>query len=120
MKRYNEGQAGSKYSKISREKQGVVLAGESELTVRVGVIPYLMSLPPTNWPRKKAPIITGKLISCHPSPEKMRQAMTRGTGRWIASIHGKENLRTRLRQYPNGRFKTKTIAATIHNVIRSV
>ncbi len=83
-------------------------------------VAHFTSLPPTNWPRQKAPIIIGKLINCHPSPEKMRQAMTRGTGRWMARIHGRENLRTRLRQMPKGKFRTNTIAATIHNVIRSV
>ena len=70
-------------------------------------------LEPTNWPPKNAPITTGKVISCQPSPEKIRRAITKGTGKWIDRIHCTENFLTLARQYPNGTLKTKTIIATI-------
>lgn len=70
-------------------------------------------LEPTTWPPKNAPTTTGKVINCQPSPEKIRSAITKGTGKWIDRSHCTENFLTLARQYPNGRLKTKTIIATI-------
>jgi hypothetical protein len=40
----------------------------------------------------------GKVPICHPVPENILRATIKGTGRWIASIHGKENFFTEARQ----------------------
>jgi hypothetical protein len=71
------------------------------------------NLPPRNWPVKKAPTITGKVESCQPSPERIRKAMTKGTGVWTARTHGKENFLVPARQKPKGRFRRRTPAATV-------
>jgi hypothetical protein len=65
---------------------------------------------------KNAPIMTGKVESCQPRPDEIRSAITRGTGIWIASSQGRENLMALARQYPKGRFNTATRSATIQRV----